>query len=185
MRKSAKKVISILCCMTVLLTGLSGCSLGKEKARPIESGTLKVGMNLQIDKMCYVPSQSSMPEGFEVEVAQKIAEKLELKLEIVDTSEENLLKCLDAELYDCVISAVGLADWNKSHYSYTDAYADIAEVKDVIGKNTEDTKIAVFTKKGNPMAKEINKKLVELRKDGSIGEISKKYFEKDISIPVQ
>ena len=95
------------------------------------------------------------------------------------------MKSLDAELYDCVISAVGLADWNKSHYSYTDAYADIAEVKDVIGKNTEDTKIAVFTKKGNPMAKEINKKLVELRKDGSIGEISKKYFEKDISIPVQ
>ena len=39
--------------------------------------------------------------------------------------------------------------------------------------------------KFNPMAKEINKKLVELRKDGSIGEISKKYFEKDISIPVQ
>ena len=112
-------------------------------------------------------------------IGQKIAEKLELKLEIVDTSEENLLKSLDAELYDCVISAVGLADWNKSHYSYTDAYADIAEVKDVIGKNTEDTKIAVFTKKGNPMAKEINKKLVELRKDGSIGEISKKYFEKD------
>lgn len=185
MRKNVKKIISILCCMTVLLTGLSGCSLGKEKARPIESGTLKVGMNLQIDKMCYVPSQSSMPEGFEVEVAQKIAEKMELKLEIVDTSEENLLKSLNAELYDCVISAVGLADWNKSHYSYTDAYADIAEVKDVIGKNTEDTKIAVFTKKGNPMAKEINKKLVELRKDGSIGEISKKYFEKDISIPVQ
>ena len=41
--------------------------LRKEKARPIESGNLKVGMNLQIDKMCYVPSQSSMPEGFEVE----------------------------------------------------------------------------------------------------------------------
>lgn len=185
MRKSAKKVISILCCITVFLAGLSGCSLGKEKARPIERGTLKVGMNLQIDKMCYVPSQSSMSEGFEVEVARKIAEKLELKLEIIDTSQDNLLKALDADLYDCVISAVGLADWNKSHYSYTDAYADITEVKDAIGEDTEDTQIAVFTKKGNPMVKEINKKLVELRKDGSMGEISKKYFEKDISIPVQ
>ena len=175
MKKNVKKVISILCCMAMFLAGLSGCSLRKEKARPIENGTLKVGMNLQIDKMCYVSSQNSMPEGFEVEVAQKIAEKLELKLEIIDTSEDNLLKSLDADLYDCVISAVGITDWNKSHYSCTDAYADI----------TEDTKIAVFTKKGNPMVKEINEKLVELRKDGSIGEISKKYFEKDISIPVQ
>lgn len=185
MRKNVKKVISILCCMAMFLAGLSGCSLRKEKARPIENGTLKVGMNLQIDKMCYVSSQNSMPEGFEVEVAQKIAEKLELKLEIIDTSEDNLLKSLDADLYDCVISAVGITDWNKSHYSCTDAYADITEVKEKIGENTEDTKIAVFTKKGNPMVKEINEKLVELRNDGSIGEISKKYFEKDISIPVQ
>lgn len=185
MKRNIKKVICILCSMTVLLTGLSGCKVEKEKARPIENGTLKVGMNLQIDKMCYVSSESSMPEGFEVEIAQKIADKLELNLEIVDTSEKNLLKSLDAELYDCVISAVGLADWNKSHYSYTDAYADITEVKDVIGTNTADTKIAIFTKKGNPMAEEINKRLVELRKDGSIEEISKKYFEKDISIPIQ
>ena len=113
MKRNIKKVICILCSMTVLLTGLSGCKVEKEKARPIENGTLKVGMNLQIDKMCYVSSESSMPEGFEVEIAQKIADKLELNLEIVDTSEKNLLKSLDAELYDCVISAVGLADWNK------------------------------------------------------------------------
>ena len=35
------------------------------------------------------------------------------------------------------------------------------------------------------MAEKINEKLIELRKDGSLGEISKKYFEKDITIPVQ
>ncbi len=185
MKKNIRKVICILCSMLVLLAGLSGCNIGKEKARLIENGILKVGMNLQIDKMCYVSPESSMPEGFEVEVAQKIAENLELKLEIVDTSEENLLKSLDAKLYDCVISAVGIADWNESHYSHTDAYADIAEIEDVIGADTENTKIAVFTKKNNPIEDEINKKLIELRKDGSLGEISKKYFEKDIVIPVQ
>ena len=55
-------------------------------------------------------------EGFEVEVAQKLADKLNLELEIVDTSEKNLLKSLDADLYDCVISAVGISDWNDTHY---------------------------------------------------------------------
>lgn len=169
--------------MAVILLCFSGCSIGKSEARPIENGTLKVGMNLQLDKMCYVSPESSMPEGFEVEVAQKVAEKLELKLEIVDTSEDNLLKSLDADLYDCVISAVGLADWNESHYSHSDAYADISGIEDVVGVNTDNTKIAVFTKKNNPMADEINKKLIELRKDGSLSEISKKYFEKDIIIP--
>lgn len=178
-----KRYMSFACFLVVMLVCFSGCSMGNSEARPIENGTLKVGMNLQIDKMCYVSSETSQPEGFEVEIAQKIAEKLELKLEIIDTSEDNLLKSLDGDLYDCAISAIGLADWNKSHYSYTEAYADITEAKDVIGENAENTKIAVFTKKNNPMADEINKKLIELRKDGSLSEISKKYFEKDIIIP--
>lgn len=185
MKKNIGKVTSILCCVLVLILGLSGCNNKREKARLIENGILKVGMNLQRDKMCYVSPESSMPEGFEVEVAQKIAEKLELKLEIIDTSEENLLKSLDAELYDCVISAVGVADWNESHYSHTDVYADIVDIQDLIGIHTENTKIAVFTEKNNPMVDKINKILIELRKDGSLGEISKKYFEKDIVIPVK
>lgn len=180
-----KRYKSFVCLIAVILLCFSGCSIGKSEARPIENGTLKVGMNLQLDKMCYVSPESSMPEGFEVEVAQKVAERLELKLEIVDTSEDNLLKSLDADLYDCVISAVGLADWNESHYSHSDAYADISEIEDIVGVNTDNTKIAAFTKKNNPMAEKINEKLIELRKDGSLGEISKKYFEKDITIPVQ
>ena len=61
MKRNIKKVICILCSMTVLLTGLSGCKVEKEKARPIENGTLKVGMNLQIDKMCYVSSERLSP----------------------------------------------------------------------------------------------------------------------------
>ncbi len=182
MKKKIWKVLCILCSMVIFILSLGGCQIEKKKARLIENGTLKVGMNLQIDKMCYVSPESSMPEGFEVEVAKKIAEKLELKLEIIDTSEENLLKSLDAELYDCVISSVGIENWNESHYSHTDAYADITEIQDVIGIGTKNTKIAVFTKKNNPMVDKINKTLLELRKDGSLGEISKKYFEKDIVI---
>ena len=58
-------------------------------------------------------------------------------------------------MYDCVISAVGLADWNEAHYDHTTPYIDIASVKEETGITGEYTKIAVFTKKYNLMKDEV------------------------------
>lgn len=172
--------VFVLC---FVLTGFSGCmKKGKEDAETLENGVLKVGMNLNIDSMCYLSEKSSKPEGFEVEIARELADKTGLKLEIIDTSEKNLLKSLDGEIYDCVISPVGIADWNEHHYSRTKAYADIASVKEQIKLDTQYTRIAVFTKKNNPMAQVLDEHLDQMKKDGTLKAISKKYFEKDITI---
>ncbi len=180
--KKMKKGILMLVCMALLIS-LTACEhLELREAKPIEQGILKVGMNLQIPGMCYLSEETSKPEGFEVELAGKLADKLKLELEIVDTSEENLLKSLDGELYDCVISAVGLADWNEAHYDHTTPYIDIASVKEETGITGEYTKIAVFTKKYNLMKDELEAKLQMLRNDGSLKELSEKYFGKDITI---
>lgn len=172
----------MLVCMALLIS-LTACEqLELREAKPIEQGILKVGMNLQIPGMCYLSEETSKPEGFEVELAQMLADKMKLELEIVDTSEENLLKSLDGDLYDCVISAVGLADWNETHYDHTTAYAEIVSVKEQTGITGTDTKIAVFTKKYNLMKDELETKLQMLRNDGSLKELSEKYFGKDITI---
>lgn len=181
MRKKKKGILMLVC--MALLISLTACEhLELREAKPIEQGSLKVGMNLQIPGMCYLSEETSKPEGFEVELAEKLADKLKLELEIVDTSEENLLKSLDGELYDCVISAVGLADWNEAHYDHTTPYIDIASVKEETGITGEYTKIAVFTKKYNLMKDELEAKLQMLRNDGSLKELSEKYFGKDITI---
>ena len=181
MRKMKKGILMLVC--MALLISLTACEhLELREAKPIEQGILKVGMNLQIPGMCYLSEETSKPEGFEVELAGKLADKLKLELEIVDTSEENLLKSLDGELYDCVISAVGLADWNEAHYAHTTPYIDIASVKEETGITGEYTKIAVFTKKYNLMKDELEAKLQMLRNDGSLKELSEKYFGKDITI---
>ena len=181
MRKMKKGILMLVC--MALLISLTACEhLELREAKPIEQGILKVGMNLQIPSMCYLSEETSKPEGFEVELAGKLADKLKLELEIVDTSEENLLKSLDGELYDCVISAVGLADWNEAHYDHTTPYIDIASVKEETGITGEYTKIAVFTKKYNLMKDELEAKLQMLRNDGSLKELSEKYFGKDITI---
>lgn len=180
--KIVKKSMAVLAAV-ILMTGLAACDDMKlREAKPVTQGVLRVGMNLDIPSMCYLSEETSNPEGFEVEVAQKLADKLNLELEIVDTSEKNLLKSLDADLYDCVISAVGISDWNDTHYEHTTPYADISSVSDRTGITSKYTKIAVFTKKYNLMKNELEAKLQMMRNDGSLKELSEKYFEKDIII---
>lgn len=180
--KIVKKSMAVLV-VVILMTGLAACDDMKlREAKPVTQGVLRVGMNLDIPSMCYLSEETSNPEGFEVEVAQKLADKLNLELEIVDTSEKNLLKSLDADLYDCVISAVGISDWNDTHYEHTTPYADISSVSDRTGITSKYTKIAVFTKKYNLMKDELEAKLQMMRNDGSLKEFSEKYFEKDIII---
>lgn len=180
--KIIKKSMAVLAAV-ILMIGLAACDDMKlREAKPVTQGVLRVGMNLDIPSMCYLSEETSNPEGFEVEVAQKLADKLNLELEIVDTSEKNLLKSLDADLYDCVISAVGISDWNDTHYEHTTPYADISSVSDRTGITSKYTKIAVFTKKYNLMKDELEAKLQMMRNDGSLKEFSEKYFEKDIII---
>ena len=180
--KIIKKSMAVLAAV-ILMTGLAACDDMKlREAKPVTQGVLRVGMNLDIPSMCYLSEETSNPEGFEAEVAQKLADKLNLELEIVDTSEKNLLKSLDADLYDCVISAVGISDWNDTHYEHTTPYADISSVSDRTGITSKYTKIAVFTKKYNLMKDELEAKLQMMRNDGSLKELSEKYFEKDIII---
>lgn len=180
--KIIKKSMAVLAAV-ILMTVLAACDDMKlREAKPVTQGVLRVGMNLDIPSMCYLSEATSNPEGFEVEIAQKLADKLNLELEIVDTSEKNLLKSLDADLYDCVISAVGISDWNDIHYEHTTPYADISSVSDRTGITSKYTKIAVFTKKYNLMKDELEAKLQMMRNDGSLKELSEKYFEKDIII---
>lgn len=187
MKKKIKAMVFLLACvMTAAL--LAGCGRtkdyeGKGEVKTLEDGVLKVGMNMKNQPMSYVDEETAKPVGFEAELAAAIAEKLGLKLEIVDTTEKNLLNSLDADLYDCAISSIGISDWNTKEYSATDPYADMKSVKDKIQSNTDYTQIAVFGKKGSPLIPAIqNQALTPLKIAGTITELSKKYLETDITM---
>lgn len=180
-KQTIRKILgSILILFTFLSTA---CSLAGESKEPqtLERGILKVGMNLEKEPMCYLSGETDKPEGFDVELAQAIAGELDLEVEITDVSEENLLKSLDAGIYDCVISAVGLAEWNQAHYGYTRSYADIRSVADEIQGAGPYTELSVFTKKGNLLGAKLDETIEALLENGKIKEISEKYFGQDLS----
>ena len=177
-RKGRSACLLLLICIGIL--AMTGCSMemGRET---LETDVLRVGMHLDIDKMCYLSQEDNQPEGFEVELAGLLADKMGMELEIVDTTEENLLKSLDGEVYDCVLSSVGLSQWNTIHYGHTQPYLDLSSIEKGSG-DEEDTRIAAFMKKGNSLADTLEENLEELKEDGTLSQLSSKYFGEDLTI---
>ncbi len=177
-RKGKSACLLLLICIGIL--AMTGCSMemGRET---LETDVLRVGMHLDIDKMCYLSQEDNQPEGFEVELAGLLADKMGMELEIVDTTEENLLKSLDGEVYDCVLSSVGLSQWNTIHYGHTQPYLDLSSIEKGSG-DEEDTRIAAFMKKGNSLADTLEENLEELKEDGTLSQLSSKYFGEDLTM---
>lgn len=182
-----RKMTALLLSTVLMLISLSGCGAGSTSSNgsvsTIEKGVLKVGMNLKDSPMSYLNTDTARPDGFEAKVAEQVAEKLGLKLEIVDTTQKNLLKSLDADIYDCVISSVGMTEENCKKYEATNAYADVSAIEDELTENPENTKIAIFGKKNNGLIQAIEKQALEpLKEDGTLSEISKSSLKEDIII---
>lgn len=182
-----RKTMALLFCMVLAVTLLSACGTENTSSdgsiSTIEKGVLKVGMNLNDSPMSYLNTGTARPDGFEAKVAEQVAEKLGLKLEIVDTTQKNLLKSLDAEIYDCVISSVGMTEENCEKYQATNAYADVSVIKDKLTEKPEVSKIAIFGKKNSALIQAIETQALEpLKEDGTLSEISKSCLGEDIIV---
>ena len=81
-----------------------------------------------------------------------------------------------------MLSSVGISQWNTIHYGHTKPYLDLSSVQDQIGAEEEENQIAAFTRKGNSLADTLEENLEELKEDGTLSELSNKYFGKDITI---
>jgi polar amino acid transport system substrate-binding protein len=93
-----------------------------ESALTLKDGVLQVGMEIGYPPMEYLDEDGTTTIGFDVEVAQALADELGLELEIVDTAWDGIFASLDSDRYDCIISAVSINDERKAAYNLTEAY---------------------------------------------------------------
>ena len=87
-------------------------------------------------------------------------------MKFIDTTQKNLLKSLDADIYDCVISSVGMTEENCEKYEATNAYADVSAIEDELTEKPKNTKIAIFGKKNNGLIQAIRKTGIRAVKRG-------------------
>ena len=90
--------------------------------------------------------------GFDIEVAQKVAEKLGVKATFVEGEWDGLLAGLDAGRYDIMVNGVGITPEREEKYSFSTPYAynrtavivrgdydEIQSMEDLNGKQTANT----------------------------------------------
>lgn len=88
----------------------------------IKDGTLMVGVEIGYPPMEYFDTDGAPPIGFDVEVANALADYLGLELELVDTSWDGIFAGVDTGKYDCIISCVSITDERKEQFNLTKPY---------------------------------------------------------------
>jgi L-cystine transport system substrate-binding protein len=127
MKKYVRTVIALILIVSFAL-GAVGCG-GQKKAKTTlevarERGTLLVGCEGAWPPFIYNDTNDNNKlVGFEVEWAQKVAEKIGLKAEFnVSSQWDGVVAGLDAHRYDVIFEAVAPTDQSVDKYSYSNPY---------------------------------------------------------------
>ena len=153
--KQMKRVLAVVCALALLTLGLSGCAKKQESAdhlaRIKEKGTITVAMEGTWAPWTYHNEQDELV-GYDVEVAQKIAEKLGVTVSFVEGEWDGLLAGLDDGRYDLMVNGVGVTAERQQKYDFSTPYAynrtavivrgdydEIHSMEDLKGKTTANT----------------------------------------------
>jgi cystine transport system substrate-binding protein len=134
-----KKLICALAA-GLLLTGCSSGSAASSSedhlARIKKAGKITVGLEGDWQPFSYHDDSDKLV-GFDVEVAQNIAEILGVKADIIEAPWDGLFAGETAGTYDIVVNGVDVTEERKNTYDFTDPYAYDHTVLVVSTDNTE------------------------------------------------
>lgn len=135
-----KRILSLLVSALMLWALFAGCgkqSKGGDLLQQIqEKGEITVAMEGTWAPWTY-HDESDTLVGYDVEVAQKIAEKLGVKVNFVEGEWDGLLAGLDAGRYDIMVNGVDITDERSEKYDFSIPYAFNRTAVIVSGDNTE------------------------------------------------
>ncbi|MBU1670640.1 MAG: basic amino acid ABC transporter substrate-binding protein [Actinobacteria bacterium] len=135
----AKAVIGLLLVAALAVPLVAGCG---STGYLITSGKLQMGSDTS-----YPPFESKeggKTVGFDVELAEAIAAKMGVELEVISTAWDGIIPGLKTKKYDIIMSAMTITDERKQEINFSDPYIDsnqsIAVASDSTIKSEADLK---------------------------------------------
>ncbi|KOF57060.1 amino acid ABC transporter substrate-binding protein [Clostridium sp. DMHC 10] len=121
-----KKKISIILALMLCISLLAGCSTGsKGKDDSLDSvkkaGVIKVGLSDDYPPMEFRDKDNKIA-GFDIDVANAVAKKLGVKLQIVTNAYDGIFLRLILKKFDFVQSTVSITDDRKKKMLFSDPY---------------------------------------------------------------
>lgn len=139
-----KRMLSAFCAVTMLFcaVALTGCGAAKTNDDALEAikakGEMVVAMEGTWAPWTY-HDEADQLVGFDVEVAEAIAEKLGVKATFVEGEWDGLFAGLDAGRYDVICNGVEVTEERSEKYNFTEPYAYIHTALMTKGDNTDIT----------------------------------------------
>lgn len=167
--KKMKKIAAVVMTAVMAAAIFAGCSTNQTTTTTSsvdaikKAGVLKIGMDAGYAPFEFVDKDNNTV-GFDVDLGKKIAEKLGVKAEFVNTSFNGIIVALNTDKFDLIISGLSVTDERKKEIDFAGPYLKSAQV--VIVAANSDIKTAADLK-----GKTVGVQL------GSTGEVAAKKLE--------
>lgn len=135
--KNLKKIAAIVL-SAALVVALAACGSSKDSDSNKSSGkaeTLTMGTNASFPPYEYVDDNGKIV-GIDAEIAQAIADKLGMKLEIKDMEFESLVPAVKAKSIDLALAGMTVTDERKQSVNFSDSYSTGVQVV-IVKENSE------------------------------------------------
>ncbi len=136
--KNLKKIAAFILSAAIVVA-LAGCGAKKDsgKSSSEKSDTLVMGTNASFPPYEYVDDNNKIV-GIDAEIAQAIADKLGMKLEIKDMEFDSLIPAVKSDSIDVVLAGMTVTDERKQSVDFSDSYSTGVQV--IIVKEGSDIK---------------------------------------------
>ncbi len=135
--KNLKKIAAIIL-SAALVVALAACGSSKDSDSDKSSGkaeTLTMGTNASFPPYEYVDDNGKIV-GIDAEIAQAIADKLGMKLEIKDMEFESLVPAVKAKSIDLALAGMTVNEERKQSVNFSDSYSTGVQVV-IVKENSE------------------------------------------------
>lgn len=136
MKRFAKKFVCMALTASLMAMPLSGCG-DSDSGSGSDKAVLRVGMECAYAPFNWTQVGDDVPDGskavpiygssdyaygYDVMVAQKLADEMGMELEIHKVEWDSIGLSLDAKEYDCIIAGMGRTAEREASYSFTEPY---------------------------------------------------------------
>jgi polar amino acid transport system substrate-binding protein len=122
--KKTKKIAALVMTVAVAAGVFAGCS-SAPKATTVndikKAGVLKVGLSDDFPPFEYRDDQNNLI-GFDIDLSNKIAEKLGVKAEFVPTEFSGIILALNSDKFDMIVSGLSVTEDRKKEVNFVGPY---------------------------------------------------------------
>ncbi len=129
-----KRILGMAMACMMAVTSLAGCGSGSSKS---DKKVLRVGMECAYAPFNWTQESQDLSDGtkavkiygtdfyaygYDVAVAKKLADEMEMDLEVHKVEWSSIGMAMDAGEYDCIIAGMGKTSEREKSYAFTDVY---------------------------------------------------------------